>query len=154
MHTCMFVQVVAYHQVTPDHIAAKIYVEDTAEALRNLTAPFRDHPLSPGTTGSPFQGNCSDLMASMAAAAASREESDAGAGFQPSASDIAAVESCLGEVNADSGARSDAAQQLSGVAVELLQAFIDSNGYVAALPCTFSCCCLAPAVDRRRTCAA
>ena len=133
----MHLQVVAYHQVTPDHIPAKIYVEETAEALRNLTTPFRDHPLPPGTAGGPFKGNCSDLMASMAAAAASGEESDAGAGFQPSASDLAAVESCLGEVEAGGGASSDAMQQLSGVAVQMLQAFIDSNGY----PSGCSPCC-------------
>ena len=121
-------QVVAYQEVTPDHIPARIYVEETAQGLRNLTAPFKDHPLPLGT-GSPFQGNCSDLMASMAAAAASSQEADEGSGFQPSASDIAAVESCLGEVSAGSGgAGSGTASALSGVAVQLLQTFIDSNG--------------------------
>jgi hypothetical protein len=123
--------VVAYQEVTPDHIPARIYVGDTAAALRNLTAPFKDHPLPLGGAGSsPFRGNCSDLMASMAAAAASSQAGDEGSDFQPSASDIAAVESCLGEMNAGSGAGADAASALGGIAVQLLQAFIDSNGCI------------------------
>lgn len=108
-------QVIAYTQVTPDHFPAKIYVEETADALRNLTASFQHMP------GSALRSNCSDLLQSMAAAGEMGSE-----GWQPSAADIAAVESCLGEVTTADTSSTTAA--LSSAAVKLLQAFIDSNG--------------------------
>ncbi|CAL8463070.1 g2604 [Coccomyxa elongata] len=107
--------VIAYTQVTPDHFPAKIYVEETAEALRNLTTPFQQ--FSPPT----LRSNCSDLMHSMAEAGES-----GGDGWQPSTADIAAVESCLGEVTNVNTSFTTAA--VSAAAVKLLQAFIDSNG--------------------------
>ena len=113
-------QVIAYTQVTPDHFPAKIYVEETADALRNLTAPFQHAPA--------LRSNCSDLLHSMAAAG-----KVGGAGWQPSAADVAAVESCLGEVSTADTSSTTAA--LSSAAVKLLQAFIDSNGCASAAFC-------------------
>lgn len=115
----MSAQVIAYTQVTPDHFPAKIYVEETAEALRNLTAPLRHMP-APS-----MRSNCSDLLRSMAAAGAAAQDIG-GETWQPSAADLAAVDSCLGDIsNADTSGTTAA---LSAVAVKLLQAFIDSNG--------------------------
>ncbi len=113
-------QVIAYTQVTPDHFPDKIYVEETAEALRNLTTPFQQF-LSPT-----LRSNCSDLMHSMAVAGESGTD-----GWQPSAADIAAVDSCLGKVTNVNTSSTTAA--VSAAAVKLLQAFIDSNGW-AYLP--------------------
>lgn len=113
-------QVIAYTQVTPDHFPAKIYVEETAEALRNLTTPFQQF------SSPTLRSNCSDLMRSMALAGESGGDS-----WQPSAADIAAVESCLGEVTTANASSTTPA--VSAAAVKLLQAFIDSNGW-AHLP--------------------
>ncbi len=113
-------QVIAYTQVTPDHFPAKIYVEETADALRNLTVPFQQ------ISTPALHSNCSDLMRSMALAG-----EVGGEGWQPSAADIAAVDSCLGEVTSVNASSTTAA--VSAAAVKLLQAFIDSNGW-AYLP--------------------
>lgn len=113
---------IAYTQVTPDHISARIYVNEIADAVRNLTAPLQ------GLPHRALQSNCSDLLASMSAAAAmSRDVS--GDEWQPGPPDIAAVDSCLGELDPSSGVNATAA--LGGAAVKLLQAFIDSHGCVS-----------------------
>ena len=128
-------QVVAYMQVTPDHIPAKIYVEETTAVIRNLTAPLQGLPVAGNAA---WQANCSDLAASMAAAAAaSSPGDDPGARYQPSARDMAAVEDCLSQLGGQQGGNGTGtdgggAGELGGVAVKLLQAFIDSNGCAAA----------------------
>ena len=121
-------QVVAYMQVTPDHIPAKIYVEETTAVIRNLTAPLQGLPVAGNAA---WQANCSDLAASMA----SSPGDDPGAGYQPSARDIAAVEDCLSQLSPGRNSTgSGNAGGLSVVAVKLLQAFIDSNGCAPIAP--------------------
>ena len=123
-------------QVTPDHIPARVYVEDTTQALRALAAPLQG---GGGVSASWQRANCSDLAASLAAAAAAHPPGDdPGGGYQPSTYDMAAVEDCLGQLggneggNGTEGSGGGAGGKLGGVAVKLLQAFIDSNGYACA----------------------
>ena len=52
----MTVQVVAYLEVTPDVMPAKIYVNETAQALRGLMEPFSQMRHPPSST------NCTDLL--------------------------------------------------------------------------------------------
>lgn len=55
-HAVFCIQVVAYLEVTPDVMPAKIYVNETAQALRGFMEPFSQmHP-------EPSSRNCSDLL--------------------------------------------------------------------------------------------
>ena len=56
-HYAVFcIQVVAYLEVTPDVMPAKIYVNETAQALRDFMQPFSQiHP-------EPSSSNCTDLL--------------------------------------------------------------------------------------------
>ncbi len=49
-------QVVAYLEVTPDVMPAKIYVNETAQALRGLMEPFSQMHRQP------YNSNCTDLL--------------------------------------------------------------------------------------------
>lgn len=50
------VQVIAYLEVEPDVMPAKIYVNETAQALRSFMEPFAE------TWHQPSSSNCSDLL--------------------------------------------------------------------------------------------
>ena len=52
----MTMQVVAYLEVTPDVMPAKIYVNETAQALRGLMEPFSQMRHQPSSS------NCTDLL--------------------------------------------------------------------------------------------
>lgn len=55
-------QVIAYLEVTPDVMPAKIYVNETATALQGFMEPFSQ------IQQQPFTSNCSDLLSRVAAA--------------------------------------------------------------------------------------
>ena len=50
------VQVIAYLEVEPDVMPAKIYVNETAQALRSFMEPFAENWHQPSNS------NCSDLL--------------------------------------------------------------------------------------------
>ena len=60
-------QVVAYLEVTPDVMPAKIYVNETAQALQGLIEPWSQASHQPLTT------NCSDLLSRVALAGTARQ---------------------------------------------------------------------------------
>ena len=55
---------VAYLEVTPDVMPAKIYVNETAQALQGFMEPFS------GARSQPFTSNCSNLLSRVRAAGA------------------------------------------------------------------------------------
>ena len=57
-------QVVAYLEVTPDVMPAKIYVNETAQALQGLIEPWSQ------ASHQPLSTNCSDLLSRVALAGA------------------------------------------------------------------------------------
>ena len=57
-------QVVAYLEVTPDVMPAKIYVNETAQALQGLIEPWSQ------ASHQPLTSNCSDLLGRVALAGA------------------------------------------------------------------------------------
>ena len=61
-------QVVAYLEVTPDVMPAKIYVNETAQALQALLEPWSQATHQPLTT------NCTDLLSRVALAGATGQE--------------------------------------------------------------------------------
>jgi hypothetical protein len=121
----MNMQVVAYTLVTPDYIPAKIYVNETADALHNMTASYQGLPQQA------LPGNCSDLLSGLSAASAMSRDVR-GEGWQPGPDDIAAVSQCLKGVGADTS--SNATSSALTIVGQLLQAFIDSNGCVIRHP--------------------
>ena len=64
MTRSVHMQVVAYLEVTPDVMPAKIYVNETAQALQGLIEPWSQE------THQPFTNDCSDLLSRVALAGA------------------------------------------------------------------------------------